>query len=223
MPSPIKMSLKTEILPILVILLAFAFSFYFYAHFPNSVASHWNFYGQVDAYSGKISGAFSLPALLLGMYLLFIAVPFLDPRKERYVEFEKVYKFFRLGIMLVLFGVYLAMGFFNLGYNVHVNIVVPWLVGLLLIGIGNYMGKVKSNWFVGVRTPWTLSSENVWNKTNRFGGWAMVAFGVVIIVSPMLPKYLAISVFVLATFMATFGTMIYSYFLYRKEKGSVVV
>ncbi|MBI5765839.1 SdpI family protein [Candidatus Falkowbacteria bacterium] len=217
MKSPIKLSIKTEILPILLIIISFALAFYFYAHFPERVAGHWNFNGQVDRSTSKTTGAFAVPFVLLGMYILFLVLPFFDPRKERYVEFSKTYHLIKLLIIGVLFIVYLATGLFNLGYPININLVVPWIIGLLMIILGNYMGKIKFNWFVGIKTPWTLSSENVWNKTHRVGGWFFIIFGLIIIITPLLPELLGLIAFSGGVALAVIGTFVYSYIAFKKE------
>lgn len=220
MPYPIKLSLKSEAAPIILIVAAWIFAFYFYAHFPAQVVTHWGFDGRPNGYMGKAGGAFAIPGLLTGMYLLLLGLPWLDPKSDRYAEFGGVYNFFKTAIIFVLFAVYIASGFYNLGYAVNINVIVPLLVGLLMIVLGNFMGKIKRNWFVGVRTPWTLSSENVWNKTNRFGGFMLVLFGVVLIISPLLPKTLAIIAFVASALAMALGTILYSFLVYRKEKSN---
>jgi uncharacterized membrane protein len=217
MPYPIKLSVKSEILPILAVIASVILGFYFYAHFPQTVVTHWNWAGQPNGYSGKFTGAFAIPLLLLGMYVLFLVFPMLDPKKERYADFAKVYHFFKAAIILILSGVYAASGFYNLGFNIKISLVVPLMVGILMIVMGNYMGKIKKNWFVGIRTPWTLSSENVWNQTHRVGGWMFMAFGLLIIISPLLPKVLGLAAFILGIILVVFGTFVYSYLLYRKE------
>lgn len=221
MKYPIKLSVKTEIIPVLLVLAAFSLGIYFAANFPERVIVHWNFQGVPDGYGSKNFGAFALPALLLGIYILFLLLPVLDPKSERYEQFAKIYHLFKTGIILALFGVFAASGFYNLGVPVPINVVVPVLVGALLIVLGNFMGKIKSNWFVGVRTPWTLASENVWNKTNRFGGYTMVLFGVLIIIVPFLPQKLGLALFAAGAIFATVGTMAYSYWLFKKEKRQI--
>jgi uncharacterized membrane protein len=222
MTYPIKLSVKTEVIPVVLIVASWVFAFYFYAHFPAQVVSHWNFEGQPNGYMGKAGGAFAIPSLIVGIYLLFLALPLLDPKNERYAEFGEIFHFFKASIVFVLFGVYIASGFYNLGYPVSINLVVSILVGLLLIGLGNYMGKIKRNWFIGVRTPWTLSSENVWNKSNRFGGFTMVLFGLLVIASPLLPKKMGMFLFLAGALLATVGTIAYSFWIYRKEQNQKI-
>ncbi len=226
MSYPIKLSVKSEFVPIILLIASWILSFYFYAHFPASVPVHWNFAGEANRYGSRAEGAFAIPAILTGMYALFLALPWLDPRGERYAEFGRVYHFIKAAIIAVMSGVYAISGLASLGFPVRVNVAVPWLIGILLIILGNYMGKIKRNWFVGVRTPWTLSSENVWNKTNRFGGFMMMLFGLCVIVSPALPQALGMALFILGALLAVVGTLAYSFILYkleRKKAGDVIV
>lgn len=212
-----KYTLKSEIFPILILLAAWVLGFYFYSMFPDTVVTHWNFEGTPDGYSGKALGSFLMPAVLTGMYLLFLALPLIDPKKDRYESFMRVYHIFKSLIIAVMFTIHVVTGLFNLGYDIPINLVIPLLIGLLFIVMGNYMGKVKQNWFLGVRLPWTLSSENVWNKSNRFGGWTMALCGILIMISPFLPRSWGFSIFIFGILLIIFGTTIYSYLVYRKE------
>ena len=92
------------------------------------------------------------------------------------------------------------------------------IIGLLFMYMGNLMGKIKNNWFVGIKTPWTLSSENVWNKTHRFGGYAFVIFGLMLILIPYLGKTLGLVAFISGLALLVFGTTAYSYLIYRREQ-----
>lgn len=218
MSNPVPTSLKKEIAPLAIILVCFVASFYFNAHWPDLVASHWNFKGEVDAYSSKTFNAFFFPGLLAAMYLLFTVLPYFDPKRERYAEFSGVYLIFRTMIIAVMAIVYFTMGIFNLGYDINVGAIVAGVIGLMMIVLGNYMGKIKNNWFMGIRTPWTLSSEVVWNKTHRLGGYLFMLFGLIIIIAPYLPEMLAGILFGLSVFGVVFGTFAYSYLIYRQEK-----
>ena len=114
--------------------------------------------------------------------------------------------------------VYFATGLANLGYPINIGIVIPTLVGILFIIMGNYMGKIKYNWFIGIKTPWTLSSENVWNKTHRIAGWLFILMGVVMLLMPIFPKEIMAPIFFSTIIAVVFGSFIYSYILYRNEK-----
>ncbi len=217
MANPIKPTIKTEILPILILAAAIISSFYFYSHFPEKVPTHWNFAGEVDDW-GSRAIAFIIPAVMVIMYVLFMVLPFLDPKKEKYEQFSKVYHVFKDIIILFMAIIYFATSLNALGYNLPIGIIVPVGVGLLFIIIGNYMGKIKSNWFVGIRTPWTLSSEEVWNKTHRFGGKMFMLGGVLIAIDAFLPINYRLAVFMAAIILVLLGTVGYSYLIYLKEK-----
>jgi uncharacterized membrane protein len=212
---------KKELPSFIILAIAWVAGWYFYQHFPAQVVTHWNFYGQPDAWGGKTANAWMFPGILTAMYILFSILPNFDPRKDRYPEFGKVYSLFKNIFLLVMLIVMLAAGLYNLGYNVQIQYVVPTVIGLLMIVIGNYMGKIKPNWFMGIRTPWTLSSENVWNKTHRVGGYAFIVFGLILIVVPFLPAALGLTAFVAGILIVTFGTFVYSYLVYRQERTAI--
>ncbi|HOZ55713.1 MAG: Immunity protein SdpI [Parcubacteria group bacterium ADurb.Bin316] len=218
MNYPIKLTLKTELPAILILLATVLSSFYFYAHFPEMVPTHWNFAGEVDGWGTRWQGAFIIPIMLVAMYALFLLLPILDPKKERYSQFAKTYHIFKNLILIVLALVYFLASFNGLGFNIPIQYTVPVIIGLLFIVMGNYMGKLKRNWFIGIRTPWTLSSEEVWNKTHRVGGYLFVLAGLSMMLTPFLPKLYGYLLFGVMMVLIIFGTLAYSYFLYLKEK-----
>jgi len=213
-----KFTIKTEIVPILLIILAIAASFYFYANFPDQVATHWNFAGQPDAYSSKAFGAFFFPGLIIGLYLLFLVLPKIDPKKDRYTEFAKTYHIFKGILMFFFVAIYFIASLAGIGYDVKMNLVMPLIVGLLFILLGNYMGKIKPNWFMGIRNPWTLSSDLVWNKTHRLGGKLFIIVGLLFLLSSFFTSNL-LAIWIMAlVILILIITFVYSYLLYRKEK-----
>jgi len=218
MPNPIKLTIKSEFFSLALIVISIIASFYFYAHFPEKVITHWNFAGAPDGYSGRAFAAFFFPALFIGMYFLFIFLPALDPKKERYAEFAKVYNIFRNLILAAMFAIYFIASFSNLGVNLNISLWIPAAVGLLFIVLGNYFGKIKRNWFVGIRTPWTMSSETVWNKTHRFGGRIFVLCGVIMILTGFSPAGWRLPLFIVNLIIILFSTIVYSYLVYLNEK-----
>ena len=216
--NPIKPSPKTEILPIIMLLIIGAGSIYFYQHFPDSVPTHWNIAGEVDGWSSRPVAALAIPGMILGFYLMFLVMPYLDPRKERYLQFAKVYHIFKNLFMFLFVVIYFAAGFSALGYPVPVGVIIPIMIGLLFIVIGNYFGKIKSNWFFGVKTPWTLSSEEVWNKTHRFSGKVFILSGLIMIAEPFLPVVWRMPAFILMLVLILFSSFIYSFILFQREK-----
>lgn len=219
MRLPYKINWPLEYITILLLAISAIASVFLYPHFPEQVATHWNFKGEVDGYSPAAFAAFFFPALSVGIYLLLTFIPLLDPKKERYMDFSKAYNVLRLSITILMIGIYVIMSAYALGYNIPVGTVMPVAIGALFIIIGNFLPKVKRNWFVGIRTPWTLSSEEVWNKTHRMSGKLFVISGILFIVMAFLKqeKFWLI-VFALIMAMLIFGTMGYSWWIFRKIK-----
>lgn len=121
-----------------------------------------------------------------------------------------------LSVFVVVFG---TSTLFNLGYPLNVGAIVAGSIGILFLIIGNYFGKLKLNYFVGFRTPWTLSSENVWNKTHRIGGKAFIVLGLIIAASPWLKPMVAI-IAISFGFSLMIGVGIYSYVLFKQERNN---
>jgi uncharacterized membrane protein len=149
---------------------------------------------------------------------MFLLIPYLDPRKERYEQFNKVYHIFKNIILAMLVIVYFLMCLNGLGYNLPIGVIMPALIGLLFIIMGNYMAKLKRNWFVGIRTPWTMSSEEVWNKTHRVGGKMFILAGLLMMAQIILPNSWKLVVFIIAMVILLVGTIGYSYIVYLQEK-----
>lgn len=110
------------------------------------------------------------PTLILGLYLLMSFAPKIDPKAENYKKFQGVFRGFRILIVLVLAGIYVATLLYALGTPLSIGKVSIFTIGLMLIFVGNYFGKVRHNYTFGIKTPWTLANEEVWNRTHRVSG-----------------------------------------------------
>ncbi|MDD4290324.1 MAG: SdpI family protein [Patescibacteria group bacterium] len=211
-------NLKKEFIPIIFIIATIIISVVTYNHLPKRVITHWNFQGVADGWSSKNFHTIFFPCLIVFMYIMFYFLPKIDPKKERYKEFETTYLILKTTTIGVLFLIFLIATLVNLGYKIPVSKSVSLIIGLMIILMGKYMSKIKNNYFVGIKTPWTLSSEYVWNKTHKFGAWTFVIFGLIIIISPYLNVKYSTILFLLGILLTVFGTMIYSYILYAKEQ-----
>ncbi len=217
MKNPIKPTLKTELFPLLLILFSLISSLYFFQSMPEQVPAHWNFKGEVDRLANASSHILMINLILIGLYLLFIFLPLIDPNKKRYEQFRKIYHIFKNIFLLFLAGIFLLTNLNAVGYNINISIYIPVAVGILFMIIGNYLGKIKMNWFMGIKTPWTLSSEEVWNKTHRLGGKLFMLSGLLIALDGFLPVNYQIPVFILAIMIILIGTIGGSYFIYKKN------
>ena len=151
---------------------------------------------------------------------MFLVLPKIDPKKDRYTQFMKPYKILQNLIIAFLVIIYFVTGFYALGYEMNVSILIPVMIGGLFVIIGNYMSKLKSNWFVGIRTPWTLSSENVWNKTHRLGARVFIVGGIILGITAYVPNPVNIYLFVINLIFIVFTPVVYSYLEHKKENNN---
>ena len=218
MKLPYKIHPAQEALTLLVLAAPTAASFWLYANFPDSVATHWNFAGDPDSYSGRAFAAFFFPALAWFLYLLLTFLPIIDPKANRYEEFANVYNAIRFLMVALFAALYALASLAGLGYDVRVGVAVPGLIGVLFIALGMLLPNIKRNWFVGIRTPWTMSSELVWNETHRVGSALFVLSGVAFIAIPFLPAWLALPLFIAVMALLLVGTVGYSWWVWKKTR-----
>lgn len=209
--------IKKEWPPLLIIILGFFTGVYFYQNFPDQVASHWNIEGVVDGYSGRLSAAFLLPIINLGLYLMLSFLPLLDPLRERYREFLGLYGKIKLLMAVFLFALHILTGLNGLGINVSFGLVFPVLIGALLSSIGYLLRRVKTNWFFGIRTPWTISSEVVWDKTAIFGSRIFIVSGILIAISSLVNSFIRAVILISSIVVMAVAPFIYSFIVYRQE------
>jgi len=145
--------------------------------------THWGPNGQPDRYGNKIQGLFMMPLVIAIMTLLFTVIAYVEPRRKHISKSLPVYNIILIAITGFFAGLHIVMILNYLGSSISIARIVPLGIGILFIIIGNFMGKVRSNFMLGIKTPWTLSSETAWNKTHRLGGWAFLLTGLAIILS----------------------------------------
>lgn len=216
MENPIKPTIKTEIFSVILLSLSFIASFYFYSHFPERVPIHWNLKGEIDNWGSAGFAAFFFPILILGIYAMFLTIPLLDPKKDRYIEFKQVFHLFKNFMVSFMVVIYFISSLNGLGYDLPIGTFIPLMVGLLFIAMGNYMGKLKLNWFMGARNPWTLSNEEVWNKTNRLTGKVFVASGFLMMLEAFMPIDYKLPLFIVIIASLVLIPNIYSFIIYKK-------
>lgn len=186
-----------------------------YSQLPQQIPRHWNYNGQVDGMWNK-SGVFFTALLPFALYLLFLALPKIDPKKENYEKFRKPYALITLIIVLFMVLIHWVTIFAAFGWIKDVGMLVKLFVGLLFILLGNVMPKFSFNYFVGIRTPWTLANEDVWRRTHRVGGMAFVALGVLTVVLAFFQGLANVLVFTVGTLALVIFGFVYSYVIYKK-------
>lgn len=213
------MTTKTSSILILsLIVIALITGLIFWNELPEQMASHWNVYDQVDGYMSKLMGVFMMPLVALGMFLLFLVLPNIDPLKANIAQFRGIFNLFIVLItafMLYVHGLTLAWSLGYQGFKMS-TAMMPFL-GILFMFIGYMLKHAKRNFFIGIRTPWTLSSDVVWDKTHQLGSILFMVSGALAIIGSFFSGIMAFWLMFLPLMGSTLFLVVYSYILYRNE------
>jgi len=204
---------KGIMLSLALIVVSVIISVYFYDRMPDMVASHWNSAGDVDAYMPRFWGLFLMPIVSLGCLLLFVFLPRIDPLGRNVRKFQIYYDGFIIMLIAFLFYLQLLVVLWGLGKTFNMTKMMVPALGLLFYYVGILVENSKRNWFIGIRTPWTLSSDKVWEKTHRLGGKLFKVSGALAFFGLFFQKHAIWFVLVPVIFTAVF-TLIYSYVVY---------
>lgn len=210
----------TTTLSIIIILISVIAGMLVYNQMPEQMASHWGPNDQVDGYMGKFWGVFMMPLVSLGLLALFLVIPNLDPLKENIAEFREAFNLFILIIMFFFIYVWALTIFWNLGFtSFNMSVAILPAMGLLFLFIGFMLRKAKRNWFIGIRTPWTLSSDAVWDEIHRLGAILFVASGILAMLGGFFGEY-AVWFILVPVLGTSLFLVVYSYILYQRESKS---
>lgn len=210
--------MKKKFLKYLLMIAPFLMIMAVYSKLPAEVPMHWNIHGEIDRYGSK-NELFLIAGLNIFLGIFMSAMAKIDPKQKNYARFRETYDWmiiWTLGFMTVMMGIVLAETI--VPGTLNISKVVCIMVGILFIALGNMMPKVKQNFFTGVKTPWALSSEEVWNKTQRLGGKSLVLGGVLILASGFLNSGEAtVFLIILVAVLVSILPMVMSYIWYKKE------
>ena len=204
---------------IAVIIFTFALTIAVYPTAPDRIASHWNAAGEVNGYMSKFWGLFLVPFIMTGFVALLAFLPRIDPHKKNYEKFWNYYEGFILLFALFLLAIQAQIVLWSIGYQISPNITFPLLVGALFIYLGFLLSHAEQNWFVGIRTPWTLSSKTVWKKTHQLGGKLFIIAGVISCAGIFAGAY-ALWFILVPVLAVSVITVMYSYYEFQKELKS---
>jgi uncharacterized membrane protein len=202
---------------VLVLVLTAVITLAAYPLMPGIVASHWNAAGEVNGTMPKFWGLIIIPLLMYGFSALFAVLPRIDPLRNNYRKFQDYYEGFILVFAAFLSFIQLQIILWGLGTQVSPNLTLPIMIGILFIYIGFLLEHAEPNWFVGIRTPWTLSSDSVWKKTHQKGATLFKLAGVVSMVGILAGIYAWLFILVPAIAIAVY-TVVYSYVEFRREQ-----
>ena len=209
--------LKKEWLFLLILLIPLTAAVILYPHMPEQVPIHWNVKGQVDNYGSRLFGTFSLPVLNMIMYVLFLILPKLDPKRANYSKFVSSYLIIRYATHLFFAFMFALTACASLGYDVNIDKWVAAGVAVLFIVMGNTMGRVRHNYFVGFRFPWTLANEEVWRKTHQVGSKVMVLGGLGSLIGVIFTTgSISFMILMIGIFLPTILITVYSYVIYKR-------
>lgn len=212
------MNRKTVFFLVLVIILAaVGASLLAYPKLPDKMASHWNLRGEVNGWTDKSVCLWIMPGIMVGLTGIFSVILLIDPLRKNIDKFFNYYAGFIVIFNLFLLAMHGWMILWNLGIQIPSNVFMPIAMGCLFFYIGIIISHVKPNWFIGIRTPWTLSNEIVWQKTHKLGGILFRIAAIIILLGALFPQYILI--FMLAPLLSVaLVTLIYSLVIWKKLK-----
>ncbi|WP_154989437.1 SdpI family protein [Priestia megaterium] len=209
--------MKKHVFPLGITLLTLLAWLIALPHLPATMPIHWGANGEADGFATKINAMILTVGIMVLIYFVIAFVPRIDPRKENYKYFSKTYNILLNAVLLLFFFVNMSTILQGLGYNVPMSYIAPIMAGLVFIIIGNYLQRVRSNYFMGIRTPWTLSNENVWKKTHRLSGKIFFIGGLLILISAFLPDGYKSVILWGSIVLCVAVPYLYSYVAYKKE------
>jgi uncharacterized membrane protein len=204
----------------LVLAIAGAMSAIAFPRAPDRLPVHWGVSGEPDRFGSRLEALWLIPAVMAGVWVLMRVMPRVDPRRANYARMQSTYDFMVNAILTVMLAFHSITVATALGYDVPIHRVVPVVLGLFLIALGNVLPRARSNWTFGVRTPWTLSSDRVWARTHRVAGYLIAAAGAVTLFSATLPGAWPVIAAMTSIGLAAVGAVIYSYLIWKQEGRS---
>lgn len=205
---------KSVLAQLVLAALAFGYSLYLYPRMPDRVPIHWNMYGQADGWGSKGSSLWFVPTMMLGMILLTLVLPKLSPKNYEIDRFGKTY-YWIMNLVSALFAVmHVIIVQASKGGHFEMQKLILAAIFGFFAAMGNVLGTVRRNYFVGIRTPWTLASEKVWEATHRQAAWLWFFGGLIGCLASILGLSFPIGMAFLL--ILAFIPVINSYFLYKK-------
>lgn len=188
---------------------------------PEQIPVHWGLKGNVDRYAGRVEGLLMQPLLAAFVYALMLVLPKIDPGRANYARFAGAYYAIRASVLAVMALIYGVIHLVIRGYPVDIPRTIGLIVGGIFFVLGNLLGKIRPNWFVGVRTPWTLSSKLSWTHTHRVAGWVFIIGGIAVMAAGVFQTAFAAWAAVAVMGGGIAGTVIYSYLVWRRDPDRV--
>jgi uncharacterized membrane protein len=203
--------------PVLLVAIATIASIIVYPKLPDRVPTHFDIRGNPNAYGPKWESTVIFPVMILALWGLMRGLPKIDPRRANYAKMQDTYDLVVNVILTMLTALHLLILAGTMGSPVPFVRLMPAVIGVAFIAIGNLLPRAKSNWWFGIRTPWTLSNDRVWQRTHRVGGYVMTATGVLAILSAFFANPIALIALIVGMLAMSLGLIAYSYFIWKQE------
>jgi len=204
-----------------VVLLMLALSVWAWGQLPDNarIPTHWNARGEVNGYSTKSMGLMLMPLFMAGLSVLLAVLPQISPRRENLLQSLRVYKVCWTATLLLFFVLHAVAVFAALGVSIPMAGIINVGIGLFFMVMGNLLGKVRSNFIMGVRTPWTLSSELSWNKTHRLAGKLFVMVGLSMVIMGLFfsTRDAAAKVMLYGIILLVMVPVVYSWWVWKND------
>lgn len=219
----IKMWIKRNGGILLIVLLGVLPGLLFWKQLPSAVPIHWGIGGHVNGTATRLNAILVGPLINLVLFFFLLNLPKIDPKRDNYEKFKSTYELFRwiihlfltlIQVMVIWNGVLIYKG----THPLNVESVLPPVIGLLFVVLGNYTTRVRPNFFIGIRTPWALVDEYVWERTNRFGGRVFVIIGLISILSLLFPVSIRFYFFTIPLLVGIVVIVAYSYIVYTNKR-----
>jgi uncharacterized membrane protein len=211
----------TVFITLILIAAAVVLSLAVYNRLPERVASHWNVNDQVDGTMSRFWGVFLMPLITAGMLGLFLLIPAIDPMRANIQTFRRQFNLFITLIVGFLLYLHVLTILWNLGWHgFRMSTAMLPAMGLLFVFVGAMLRVARRNYSIGIRTPWTLASDHVWDRTHRVGAVLFVLSGILAALGALFPGPTAFWFVFGPLLMSTLFLVVYSYILWRAEQTS---
>ena len=204
-------------IPLLLIVAAVAVSIFYYPQLPERMATHWSATGEANGFSSRLWGAWLMPLIMALIWVILRAIPHIDPRGANYEKFSGMYDALVILILAFILLMHVVVLMAASGTRVQMERVMMPAVGVFIAVMGLLIPKAHPNWFVGIRTPWTLTSDLSWERTHKIGGTLFVILGVLMVASTFIAPEIAIWILVAAALGITIFLFAYSYQVWKTD------
>jgi uncharacterized membrane protein len=207
---------------LLALAAAIGFSVWAYPHLPAQVATHFTLEGEPNGWSSRLVASILAPGIGLVLAAVSTVLPRIDPRRANYALFGPTYWTIINAALVLVAGLHFFLLGKALGWGVDMSRVGALGIGGILVLLGNLMTRIRPNWFMGIRTPWTLSSDTVWRKTHRFGGVAFVIAGLCVVATAFIGSGWVSYGAMGCVAAAALSSVVYSYVIWKKEQDETI-